>query len=160
MQNLFFFLLISFSTFSQNQSTTIIEQYLQDTKSRYLLTDSDVDEFSINNEIDSESMNMKIAYINQMHNGIKIYNAISTISIKDSEVFYYTNNFLKNITEKISTSTPIISPQEAILNVINYYDLGDVTNLKETSSEFNSFVFSSGGVSQHDIPVDLAYYQQ
>ena len=158
MQNLFFFLLISFSTFSQNQSTTIIEQYLQDTKSRYLLTDSDVDEFSINNEIDSESMNMKIAYINQMHNGIKIHNAISTISIKDNEVFYYTNNFLKNITEKISTSTPIISPQEAILNVINYYDLGDVTNLKETSSEFNSFVFSSGGVSQHDIPVDLAYF--
>ena len=158
MQNLFFFLLISFSTFSQNQSTTIIEQYLQDTKSRYLLSDSDVDEFSINNEIDSESMNMKIAYINQMHNGIKIHNAISTISIKDNEVFYYTNNFLKNITEKISTSTPIISPQEAILNVINYYDLGDVTNLKETSSELNSFVFSSGGVSQHDIPVDLAYF--
>ena len=123
-----------------------------------MLIDSDVDEFSINNEIDSKSMNMKILYINQMHNGIKIHNAISTISIKDSEVFYYTNNFLQNITEKINTSIPIISPKDAILNVINYYDLEDVTNLRELSSDNNSFIFNSGGVSQHNIPVDLAYF--
>ena len=121
MQNLVFLFLISTSIFSQHHSTPIIEEYLQETKSSYKLIDSDVDEFSINNEIDSESMGMKILYINQMHNGIKIYNAISTISIKDSEVFYYTNNFLKNITEKINSSTPIISPSDAITNVINYY---------------------------------------
>ena len=158
MQKLLFLFLISTSIFSQNQSNTIIEEYLKETKSTHMLIDSDIDEFFINNEIDSESMGMKILYINQMHNGIKIYNAISTISIKDSEVFYYTNNFLKNITEKINSSTPIISPSDAITNVINYYGLGIATNLRELSSEDNSFIFSSGGVSQHDIPVDLAYY--
>ena len=158
MQNLVFLFLISTSIFSQHHSTPIIEEYLQETKSSYMLIDSDVDEFSINNEIDSESMGMKILYINQMHNGIKIHNAISTISIKDSEVFHYTNNFLKNITEKINSSTPIISPNDAIINVINYYGLGTVTNLIELASEDNSFTFSSGGVSQHDIPVDLAYF--
>ena len=119
MQKLLFLFLISTSIFSQNQSNTIIEEYLKETKSTHMLIDSDIDEFFINNEIDSESMGMKILYINQMHNGIKIYNAISTISIKDSEVFYYTNNFLKNITEKINSSTPIISPSDAITNVIN-----------------------------------------
>ena len=158
MQKLLFLFLISTSIFSQNQSNTIIEEYLKETKSTHMLIDSDIDEFFINNEIDSESMGMKILYINQMHNGIKIFNAISTISIKDSEVFYYTNNFLKNITEKINSSTPIISPSDAITNVINYYGLGIATNLRELSSEDNSFIFSSGGVSQHDIPVDLAYY--
>ena len=158
MQNLLLLFLISTSIYSQNQSNTIIEEYLKETKSTHMLIDSDIDEFFINNEIDSESMGMKILYINQMHNGIKIYNAISTISIKDSEVFYYTNNFLKNITEKINSSTPIISPSDAITNVINYYGLGIATNLRELSSEDNSFIFSSGGVSQHDIPVDLAYY--
>ena len=158
MQKILFLFLISTSIFSQNQSNTIIEEYLKETKSTHMLIDSDIDEFFINNEIDSESMGMKILYINQMHNGIKIFNAISTISIKDSEVFYYTNNFLKNITEKINSSTPIISPSDAITNVINYYGLGIATNLRELSSEDNSFIFSSGGVSQHDIPVDLAYY--
>ena len=158
MQKILFLFLISTSIFSQNQSNTIIEEYLKETKSTHMLIDSDIDEFFINNEIDSESMGMKILYINQMHNGIKIYNAISTISIKDSEVFYYTNNFLKNITEKINSSTPIISPSDAITNVINYYGLEIATNLRELSSEDNSFIFSSGGVSQHDIPVDLAYY--
>ena len=158
MKNLLFLFLISSSILSQNQSNTIIEQYLQETKSSYMLIDSDVDEFAINNEIDSKSMGMKILYINQTHNGIKIHNAISTISIKDSEVFYYTNNFLKNITEKINSSTPIISPNDAILNVINHYGLSAATNLRELSSDDNSFIFTSGGVSQHDIPVDLAYF--
>ena len=158
MKNLLFLFLISTSILSQNQSNTIIEQYLQETKSSYMLIDSDVDEFSINNEIDSKSMGMKILYINQTHNGIKIHNAISTISIKDSEIFYYTNNFLKNITEKINSSIPIISPNDAILNVINHYGLAAATNLRELSSDDNSFIFSSGGVSQHDIPVDLAYF--
>ena len=158
MKNLLFIFLISTSILSQNQSNTIIEQYLQETKSSYMLIDSDVDEFAINNEIDSKSMGMKILYINQTHNGIKIHNAISTISIKDSEVFYYTNNFLKNITEKINSSTPIISPNDAILNVINHYGLAAATNLRELSSDDNSFIFTSGGVSQHDIPVDLAYF--
>ena len=158
MKNLLFLFLISTSILSQNQSNTIIEQYLQETKSSYMLIDSDVDEFAINNEIDSKSMGMKILYINQTHNGIKIHNAISTISIKDSEIFYYTNNFLKNITEKINSSIPIISPNDAILNVINHYGLAAATNLRELSSDDNSFIFSSGGVSQHDIPVDLAYF--
>ena len=158
MKNLLFIFLISTSILSQNQSNTIIEQYLQETKSSYMLIDSDVDEFAINNEIDSKSMGMKILYINQTHNGIKIHNAISTISIKDSEIFYYTNNFLKNITEKINSSTPIISPNDAILNVINHYGLSAATNLRELSSDDNSFIFTSGGVSQHDIPVDLAYF--
>ena len=158
MQKLLFLFLISASICSQNQSNTIIEEYLQESKSTYMLIDSDIDEFFINNEIDSESMGMKILYINQMHNGIKIYNAISTISVKDSEVFYYTNNFLKNVTEKINSSTPIISPSDAIINVINYYGLGIATNLRELSSEDNNFIYSSGGVSQHDIPVNLAYY--
>ena len=77
--------------------------------SRYLFLDSDIDEFTINNEINSESMDMKILYINQTHNGLKIHNAISTISIKDNEVFHYANNFISNIDNKINSTQPLIS---------------------------------------------------
>ena len=102
MKNLIFCFFTTITVFSQNELTSTINNYLEDNMSRYLFLDSDIDEFTINNEINSESMDMKILYINQTHNGLKIHNAISTISIKDNEVFYYANNFISNIDEKIN----------------------------------------------------------
>ena len=126
--------------------------------SRYLFLDSDIDEFTINNEINSESMDMKILYINQTHNGLKIHNAISTISIKDNEVFHYANNFISNIDEKINSTEPLISPKQAIITTVNHFDLGQLENLEEISNTNKNFIFNSAGVSQHEIPVNLGYF--
>jgi len=127
--------------------------------SRYLFLDSDIDEFTINNEINSESMDMTILYINQTHNGLKIHNAISTISIKDNDVFHYANNFISNIDEKINSTEPLISAKAAIINSVNHFDLGQTENLEEISNTDKNFIFSSAGVSQHEIPVNLSYFQ-
>ena len=78
MKNLIFCFFTTISVFSQNEFTSTINNYLDNNMSRYLFLDSDIDEFTINNEINSESMDMKILYINQTHNGLKIHNAIST----------------------------------------------------------------------------------
>ena len=126
--------------------------------SRYLFLGSDIDEFTINNEINSESMDMKILYINQTHNGLKIHNAISTISIKDNEVFHYANNFISNIDEKINSNQPLISAKSAIINTVNHFDLGQLENLEEISNTNKNFIFNSSGVSQHQIPVSLSYF--
>ena len=126
--------------------------------SRYLFLGSDIDEFTINNEINSESMDMKILYINQTHNGLKIHNAISTISIKDNEVFHYANNFISNIDEKINSTQPLISAKSAIINTVNHFDLGQLDSLEEISNNNKNFIFNSAGVSQHQIPVSLSYF--
>ena len=126
--------------------------------SRYLFLGSDIDEFTINNEINSESMDMKILYINQTHNGLKIHNAISTISIKDNEVFHYANNFISNIDNKINSTQPLISAKAAIINTVNHFDLGQLDSLEEISNSDKNFIFNSAGVSQHEIPVSLGYF--
>ncbi|MDB4180367.1 T9SS-dependent M36 family metallopeptidase, partial [Flavobacteriaceae bacterium] len=138
--------------------TSTINNYLDNNMSRYLFLDSDIDEFTINNEINSESMDMKILYINQTHNGLKIHNAISTISIKDNEVFHYANNFISNIDEKINSTEPLISAKAAIINTVNHFDLGQLDSLEEISNSDKNFIFNSAGVSQHQIPVSLSYF--
>ena len=158
MKNLIFCFFTTITIFSQNELTSTINNYLDDNMSRYLFLDSDIDEFTINNEINSESMDMKILYINQTHNGLKIHNAISTISIKDNEVFHYANNFISNIDEKINSTEPLISPKQAIISTVNHFDLGQLENLEEISNTNKNFMFNSAGVSQHEIPVNLGYF--
>jgi hypothetical protein len=106
-----------------------------------------------------KGMDMTILYINQTHNGLKIHNAISTISIKDNDVFHYANNFISNIDEKINSTEPLISAKAAIINSVNHFDLGQTENLEEISNTDKNFIFSSAGVSQHEIPVNLSYFQ-
>jgi hypothetical protein len=103
-------------------------------------------------------MDMKILYINQTHNGLKIHNAISTISIKDNEVFHYANNFISNIDNKINSTQPLISAKTAIINTVNHFDLGQLDSLEEISNSDKNFIFNSAGVSQHEIPVSLGYF--
>ena len=158
MKNLIFCFFTTISVFSQNEFTSTINNYLEDNMSRYLFLDSDIDEFTINNEINSESMDMKILYINQTHNGLKIHNAISTISIKDNEVFHYANNFISNIDNKINSTQPLISAKAAIINTVNHFDLGQLDSLEEISNSDKNFIFNSAGVSQHQIPVSLSYF--
>ena len=158
MKNLIFCFFTTITIFSQNELTSTINNYLDNNMSRYLFLDSDIDEFTINNEINSESMDMIILYINQTHNGLKIHNAISTISIKDNEVFHYANNFISNIDEKINSTEPLISPKQAIISTVNHFDLGQLENLEEISNTNKNFIFNSAGVSQHEIPVNLGYF--
>ena len=158
MKNLIFCFFTTISVFSQNEFTSTINNYLEDNMSRYLFLGSDIDEFTINNEINSESMDMKILYINQTHNGLKIHNAISTISIKDNEVFHYANNFISNIDNKINSTQPLISAKAAIINTVNHFDLGQLDSLEEISNSDKNFIFNSAGVSQHEIPVSLGYF--
>jgi len=159
MKNLIFCFFTTLTVFSQNELTSTINNYLENNMSRYLFLDSDIDEFTINNEINSESMDMKILYINQTHNGLKIHNAISTISIKDNEVFHYANNFISNIDEKINSNEPLISAKAAIINTVNHFDLGQLDSLEEISNTDKNFIFNSAGVSQHEIPVTLSYFR-
>ncbi|MDB4213027.1 T9SS-dependent M36 family metallopeptidase, partial [Flavobacteriaceae bacterium] len=83
---------------------------------------------------------------------------ISTISIKDNEVFHYANNFISNIDEKINSTEPLISPKQAIITTVNHFDLGQLENLEEISNTNKNFIFNSAGVSQHEIPVNLGYF--
>ena len=158
MKNLIFCFFTTLTVFSQNEFTSTINNYLENNMSRYLFSSSDIDEFIINNEISSESMDMKILYINQTHNGLKIHNAISTISIKDNEIFHFANNFISNIDEKINTTEPLISAKAAIINSVNHFDLGQLQNLEEINNSDKNFTFTSAGVSQHEIPVSLSYF--
>jgi hypothetical protein len=136
----------------------IISQYLNQNKERFDLSDNDLSDLFVNNEVYAENTKTYHLYVNQRYNGIIIHNAISSVAIKDNRVFYYANNLLKNINQKINTVIPQLNAQQAIHRVALHHNLGSVQNLELLNSSENTYLYSKGNISQENIPVKLVFF--
>ncbi|MFD2822300.1 T9SS-dependent M36 family metallopeptidase [Lacinutrix iliipiscaria] len=144
---------------SESPNGAKIQSYLNQKKSDYNLLDNDIQDLYVTNEFFSKSTEITHVYVNQRFQGIKIHNAISSVAIKGGGVFYYANNFIGDIQNKVNTTTPSINPETAIARAVSHFELGGLEGLELLSSNGKDFVFSNGGVSKNNIPVSLVFTQ-
>jgi hypothetical protein len=142
----------------ESQFGSQINDYLNQNRNRYNLLENDINDLYVVNEVFSKSTQITHTYVNQRFSGIKIYNAISSISIKDASVFYMANRFINNINNKINTIIPLQNSQKAIETAVEHFELGTLQNLQFISFEGNKWVYSGGSISKRDIPVELVFY--
>lgn len=143
------------SQLSKSSYAALVSDHIKSVGKDYGLTANDVKDLYINSEVFSKGSQTTSLYINQQFQGIKIYNAVSTVVIKNNEVLYFANNFIGQIDAKVNTITPTINAQQAILKALNHFEISGLTSLRVLSSEGNSYIFSNGNVSGVDIPVTL-----
>ena len=154
------FLFINTNGFTQNDLKSSkysdkIKQHLS--LKKYELSSSDIQNLYVDSEYYSKKTQITHVYVGQQLNGIKVFNAISSIAIKDNNVFYVGNSFVKNVNKKINTVTPQISKEQAIKKAASYFDLEIPNNFKLLSSSKNNFTFDKGSFFLEDIPVKLVY---
>ncbi len=152
-------------TFGQNslQSSeygALIINYLDDKKSDFDFKDRDLEQLVINNEYYSENTEVTHVYVNQTFEGVRIFNAISSIAIKDGKVFYYANRFLNDISNKVNATSPSSSPVSAIHKVAAQLELGALEDIEQLERDTNRYVFSDAGISTQDIEVELVYVKK
>ena len=135
----------------------LIDDYFENHKSDYGLVDKDIEELVINNEHFSESTGINYVYVNQTYKGIKIYNAISSVAIKNGKVFYFSNRFHNAISSKINVENPSQTPISAIEGLSNHFQLGTPQGITQLSEENHSYKFSNGNISTRDITAELVY---
>ena len=145
------------SNLSNNEFGSLIQNWLDQNKDKYELSENDLSSLLVSDSYFSKKTRINHVYVNQAYQGIKIKNAISSVAVRDSYVFYYDNGLIQNIGSKINTITPAINAEAAINAVVNEYNLGSVSNLSTISHTNNSYVFSNGNVSQKEIPVSLVF---
>jgi hypothetical protein len=165
IKQLFFLglLMITCIGFSQNGLTesefgSKIQTYLDQEKASYNLTIGDISDLSISKEFYSKKSKINHVYVNQRYQGINIFNAISSVAIKDNSVFYYANNFISDISTRVNTITPQFNAETAIERIVSALNLGSIANLEILESNGKKFLFSDGNVSKTEIPVELVYY--
>ncbi len=137
----------------------LVKNYLEEHLSSHNLTNLDIQDLLIQNEVYSKSTKITHLYINQQFQGIKIYNAISSLAIKDEKVFYFANRFLGGIADKVNTTSPQLNALNAIEKLAAHLGLPAVQNVNLKSSVNNKYLFSSGNISRVDIPVELMLFK-
>jgi len=136
-----------------------IQTYLNSNKEKFNLIDNDIEDLYVSDEYFSKSTEITHVYVTQRYQGIKIYNAVSSIAIKENAVFYYDNNFIDNISQKTNTTIPVLNAEQAILNTAIHFNLGGIQNLNLISGSDKEFIYTNGSISQVNIPVRLVFSQ-
>lgn len=155
------------ATFSYAQSSLTnseygseIQSYLDQKKESLNLVSSDIADLYVNKEFFSAKSKITHVYVNQRYQGINIFNAISSVAIKDNVVFYYANNFIGNINDRVNATNPQLTPEQAIQRVASEFNLGSAQNLSLIETIGKKYVYSNGNISQVNIPVELVYYNR
>ncbi|WP_179316452.1 T9SS-dependent M36 family metallopeptidase [Winogradskyella undariae] len=144
---------------SSKYGITILD-YLKDNKSNFNFIDKDLENPVINNEYYSENTEVTHVYLNQTYQGIRLFNAISSVAIKEGKILYYANRFLNHIASKVNSTTPAFSPNASIIKVAQQFELGNVKNMQELEHNGNQYVFSNSGISTQNIKVELVFVKQ
>ncbi|MBO3115472.1 T9SS-dependent M36 family metallopeptidase [Winogradskyella sp. DF17] len=139
----------------ESQYGDLIITFLDTNKEKYNLEESDYSDLVLLNETYSRSTDINHYYVNQSYQNIRIFNAISSIAIKEAKVFYFANRFIGNVNDKVNAITPVISPEAAIQKVANQFELGQINALEQLNVNGKRFTFNSAGISSEDIPVEL-----
>lgn len=149
--------------FSQNnlinsEYGSLIQTYLNQNKTAYNLTNADIADLSVSKEFFSKKTKITHVYVNQRYQGVTIFNNLSSVAIKDNAVFYYANNFMSNIADRVNAIAPQITAEQAIQRVVSEFNLGTLQNLELIETGYKKYVFSNGSVSQTNIPVELVLF--
>src|SRR5690554_548661 len=150
----FIFFAVNYS-FGQDFKATV-KSYLQQHKTELSLQQQDISDISISSEAYSNSLKAYNVYAEQNYQGIKVFNSVSPFLIKDGQVVHANVSFADKLSARTNSTSPSITATGAILKAATALGLGAPTNLSllETA-ENNSYVYSNGGISLENIPVQL-----
>ena len=123
------------------------------------LTSADVAEFVVRDNYISKHNQLTHLYLIQSYQGIEVYNAMINVNIlPDGEILNMGNRFQKNLADKVNTTTPQISMEEAILSLLSSYGIQNdaMPQLQERINEREA-IFMADGFSLEPIPVELIF---
>lgn len=161
MKHIFtFLLLILVIPLGLAQKTeTILLDYWQKNYLEHGVTKADVTELYVANHSYLEDKKATVYYVNQLHNGITIENAIASMIVKNGKVFSVTHSFQKNIKSKVK-NTDHTSLQNALPKVLTLKKYASTINYKTDQITPNTFKISIKGYENYTAYADLQFYKQ
>ena len=135
-----------------------INSYLEEVKTQYSLTGSDLSDLIISKEYYSSKTKITHVYLVQRYQNIEIFNSETSVALKDNKVFYYSNRLQPDVLGKINTITPNLSAEQAIDKAATHFSLGSLGSLNILENKNNKeFIFSKGEISKENIPAKLVF---
>lgn len=105
----------------------LIKDYISQNKIREYKK-SDLTGFIVDNVDPSRSLGGNVVKIQQMYNGLPVYNSVATVLIKDSKIVYFTDNFIKDYHES-TLGNAAISKNTALEKIASDLGKSEISDL-------------------------------
>lgn len=153
---LLFVMLICMSGFSQTNKQKIQSQLSTEMK-KFGLTTKDIADWVVESEVTSETTKITNFYIVQRHQGIEIFNAQSNVSMKNGKIINISNNFKKNVAQKVNQTKPTLSALEAIDGAYSRLGIKKTTSFTIVETINDKSFKLSDGIQEDLISAKLVY---
>lgn len=140
----------------------VADQHLQTHFDELGLTAQDVTNYDLSSKVVSKHNKLTHVYLQQVHDGIPVHNAILNLNIlANGEMLSLGNRFVADLAVKVNTTEPTITPAQAVTAVQTYFGLPTDGGLKVVN-ELNprEVVFDHQGLALEPITVKLMYQVQ
>ncbi len=155
---IYLFTLLCFGLLQAQDYSGVINSFFNENRSQYDLSAQDVSDIHIYNQHFSRSTSVDHVYSLQRYQGIEVFNAIANFAIKNNSVFSVKNQFIAQLSQKANTTSPSLTPVQAIQQAASHLGLNSPTGLELIETVTNhKFIFTNGNISQENINVKLVF---
>ncbi len=153
-------LMTTVSVVSAQQFQDEIRAFLQKEKSQWQLTDTDVANWVVSDQYDNKETGVTYTYLHQQVAGIRIFNAVSTMAIRNGAVVHFANRFQANAEARVNAAEPVLKPEEAIESAAAHLGLTLKESPRFLTKEENRLrqTWTNGGIARENITVELVYF--
>jgi uncharacterized repeat protein (TIGR01451 family) len=158
----FLFILLFGSLFLNSNAQSALNAALKHfdaQKSDLGLSEADIQNFRISDQYTSRHNGVAHLYLQQQYEGINLVNAITNFNIlPNGKVLSMGNRFVGNLASKVNTTSPIVSPKEAVEAMIAHFKIETFSDLiLEREMNSQHFIFKKEGIAIEPINVKLMY---
>ncbi|MBL0342007.1 MAG: M36 family metallopeptidase [Bacteroidetes bacterium] len=152
-------ILLFFFCANAQQNTSLIDAQLKSEREKYGLTADDIKDYVITDQYTDGETGLTYAYIQQRHNKVIVYNAISVFLIRDNNVLYFKPGMIDNLAQKVKAVSPSVTPEAAIGYALMSIGRNEIAPVKliSTDTNLNTLTYESPSISASPIKVQLVY---
>ncbi|NUO03323.1 MAG: metalloprotease, partial [Saprospiraceae bacterium] len=159
---LFLVLLASVLPLGAQQYQAEINAYLQRAKTDWQLTDADIANYVVSDQYTNRETGVTYTYLHQQVAGLRVFNAVSTMALRDGKVVHFANRFHADAGRKATAAEPVLTKEQAVEAAAAHLGLTlkERLGLLRAETPRRRSVLSGGGIAREDITVELLYLAQ
>lgn len=154
-----FFLFLSTAVSAQSSSDSLLLQQVLHQADKLGLASRDIANAKLSHTYVDERTGIRYVYLQQMHQGYRVYNAVLSVAMKDGAVLHSTESFVKAIAVKAKTQLPAVAAPQAVARAAAHLQLPPPAEMKtlEGKAGAGKFRFSAAGIAKRPIEAELVW---
>lgn len=157
--NFFVLLLFALSQIGHSQNVQgIVQEFMISNVGESNMKTSDVAEWEVTDIVPSLNPAIQHVYVQQKFQGIPVENGRYKLTLKEGKISWFINQFISDMEEKTRGVQSSLSPEAAIMKVVDNHGLGSPLALNGIAKNANSLTYANSGISIEPITADRVYF--